>query len=101
MATNTNQTLSGDRLIGELERVIEKEKPKENIVLDDDIVFSLPKIPTILDNDDFKVRKQTTEQVNKETGNEINIHKIQDEINSGNVSSENEIYFGGPSRAFS
>ena len=57
MATNTNQTLSGDRLIGELERVIEKEKPKENIVLDDDIVFSLPKIPTILDNDDFKLKK--------------------------------------------
>ena len=101
MATNTNQTLSGDRLIGELERVIEKEKPKENIVLDDDIVFPLPKIPTILDNDDFKVKKQTTEQMNKEIGDEINIHKIQDEINSGNVPSENEFYFGGPSRTFS
>ena len=61
MATNTTQTLSGDRLIGKLERVIEKEKPKENIVPDKDIVFSLPEIPTILNNDGFKVKKQTTE----------------------------------------
>ena len=61
MATNTTQTLSGDCLIGKLERVIEKEKPKENIVPDKDIVFSLPEIPTILNNDGFKVKKQTTE----------------------------------------
>ena len=57
MATNTTQTLSSNSLIGELERVIEKEKPKENIVSDEDIVFSLPKIPTILDNDNFEVKK--------------------------------------------
>ena len=35
--------MSGDRLIGELKRVIEKEKPKEEIVPDENIIFSLPK----------------------------------------------------------
>ena len=53
METNTTQTLSGDRLISELERVIGKEKPKENLVPDEDIVFKLPKISTIPDNDGF------------------------------------------------
>ena len=58
VATNTTQTLSGDRLTGELERVIEKEKPKENLVPDEDIVFTLPKLLTILDNDDFEQRQE-------------------------------------------
>ena len=44
-ATNTTQTMSSDRLIGELEQVIEKEKPKENLVTEDEIVLALPKIP--------------------------------------------------------
>ena len=44
----TTQTLSGNKLIGELERVIEKEKPKEEIVPDKDISFTLPKMSTIL-----------------------------------------------------
>ena len=56
VGTNITQTLLGDRLIGELERVIEKEKPKENLVPDEDIIFTLPKIPTILDNDDFETK---------------------------------------------
>ena len=45
--------LSGGCLNSELERVIEKEKPKENLVPDEDTVFTLPNISTILDNDDF------------------------------------------------
>ena len=57
-ATNTTQTFSGDHLIGELERVIEKEKPRENIVPEDDIIFHLPKIPTILDNEDFEEKPE-------------------------------------------
>ena len=44
----TTQTLSGNKLVGELERVIEKEKPKEEIVPDKDISFTLPKMSTIL-----------------------------------------------------
>ena len=46
--------MSGACLISELEWVIEKEKPKENLVPEDDIVFALPKIPEILDNADFE-----------------------------------------------
>ena len=53
------QTFSGDCLIEELERVIEKEKPKKTLVPDGDIVFSLPKLPTILDNEDFEKKKTT------------------------------------------
>ena len=58
MGTNTTQTFSGDCLIGELGRVIEKQKPKENLVPDKDIVFTIPKIPTALDNDDFETKKK-------------------------------------------
>ena len=39
--------LSGDCLIAELERFIEKEKPKENLLPDLDIVFTIPNITTI------------------------------------------------------
>ena len=42
-ATNTTQTMSGDCLTVELEQVIEKEKPKENLVYEDNIIFALPK----------------------------------------------------------
>ena len=53
-ATNTTQTMSSDRLIGELEQVIEKEKPNADLVPEDNIVFALPKILEILDNKDFE-----------------------------------------------
>ena len=56
VGTNMTQAMRGDRLIGELDRVIEKEKPKEEFVPDKNIVFSLPKIPTILDNEDFELK---------------------------------------------
>ena len=42
-ATNTTQTLSSDCLIGELERVIEKE----NLVPEKDIIFTLPKLQSL------------------------------------------------------
>ena len=50
VATNTTQTMSGNRIIGELERAIEKKKQKENLVPEDDIVFAIPKIPQVLEN---------------------------------------------------
>ena len=58
-----------DCLIGELEWVIEKEKPKENLVPEGNIVFALPKIPQILDNKDFEQKqeiKKTTEWLIKQ-----------------------------------
>ena len=56
--TNTTQTMSGDRLIGQLEQGIEKEKTKKNLVPEEDIVFALPKIPEILDNEDFEQKQE-------------------------------------------
>ena len=55
---NTIQTMSDDRLIGELERVIEKEKPKEEIGPDENIIFTLPKAPTFLDDEDFRIKQE-------------------------------------------
>ena len=45
-------------MIEEPERVIEKEKPKEKIIPDENIILSLPKIPTILDNEDFEIKQE-------------------------------------------
>ena len=47
--TNTNQTFSGDRLIGELERVEKNKKEEEKIEADESIVNYLDKLPEVLD----------------------------------------------------
>ena len=60
VSAGKTQTMSDDHLIGELERVIEKEKPKG----EDDIVFALPKIPEILNNKDFEQKQE----IKKTTG---------------------------------
>ena len=65
MGTNTTQTMSGDHLIGELERVIEKEKRKEEIVPGENIIFSLPKISTILDNEDFEIKQEKNKKMTR------------------------------------
>ena len=54
--------MSGDRLNGELKRVIEKEKPKEKLEADNDMTFFFPKIPTILDNDKYKKKNEIKKQ---------------------------------------
>ena len=59
VGTNTTQTMSGDCLMGEFERVIEeKEKQKEEIVPNENIIFTMPKAPTILDDQDFNTRQE-------------------------------------------
>ena len=50
--------MSGNRLIGELERVIEKEKPTEKLEVDDCVTLFLPEIPTILDDDEYEKKKK-------------------------------------------
>ena len=57
------QTVSGDHLIGELERVIEKEKPTEEIAPDENIIFSLPKKPAILDNEGFEIKQEINKKM--------------------------------------
>ena len=56
------QTMSRDRLIGELEWVAEKEKPKEKLQADNDVIFFLPKISTILDDDKYEKKKKEKSQ---------------------------------------
>ena len=56
------QTMSRDRLIGELEWVVEKEKPKEKLQADNDVIFFLPKISTILDDDKYEKKKKEKSQ---------------------------------------
>ena len=84
-ATNTTQTMSSDCLIGELERVIEKEKPKENLLPEDDIVFALPKIPEILSNEDFEQKQEIKKQQDDEINNEIGLNRLKDEIDAGEI----------------
>ena len=67
LGTNTTQAMSSDCLIGELKRVLEKEKPKKEINPDEYISFSLPKIPTILDNEDFEIKQKIKKQKDDET----------------------------------
>ena len=94
MGTKTTQTMSADHLIGELERVIEKEKPKEEIVPDENIIFSLPKIPTILDNEDFEIKQEIKKQKDDEINEEIDLTRLKDEIDTREIPKEIEIYFG-------
>ena len=95
MGTNTTQTVSGDCLIGELKRVIEKEKPKEEIVPDENIIFSLPKTPTILDNEGFQIKQEIKKQKDAEINDEIDLTRLKDEKDAGEIPKDIEFYFGG------
>ena len=53
---------------------------------DDDIVFSLPKLSTILDNEDFD--KKNNLKSSKEINDEIDLQRLHDEINSGEIPKE-------------
>ena len=82
---NTIPTLSADRLTGELESVIEKGKPKQNLVLDEHTVFTLPKLLRIRDNDDFEQKQEIKKQQDKEVNDEIHLTRLKDEIDSGEI----------------
>ena len=72
--------MSGNCLIGELERVIEKEKPKEEIVPDENIIFTLPKAPTILDDKDFETKQEIKKHKYDEIQQQIDLTRLKDEI---------------------
>ena len=91
--------MSGDCLIGELERVIEKKKSKEEIVPDENIISSLPKIPTILDNEDFEIKLEIRKQKD-EINEEIDLTSLKDEIDAGEIPKESDFYLGRESDNF-
>ena len=86
--TNTTQIMSGDCLIGELERVIEKENPKEEIVHAQNIIFSLRKITATLDNEDFEIKQEIKKQKDDETIEEINLARFKDETGTREIPKE-------------
>ena len=94
VGTNTTQAKSGDCLIGDLERVTEKENPKEEIVHDQNIIFSLPKKPTVLDNEDFERKQEIKKQKDDETVEEIDLITLKYEIGTGEIPKEIEFYSG-------
>ena len=100
VGTNTSQTKSGDCLIWELEMIIEKGKPKEEIFPNENIIFSLPKIPTILDNEDFEIKQEIKKQKDDEINGEIDLAKLKDEIDAGEIPKEIEFYFSGKNYNF-
>ena len=60
-----------------------------------DVTFFLPKVPTILDDDKYEKKKEIKKQEDDEIKEEINLQKLTDKINQGNIPSELEFYFGG------
>ena len=62
--------------------------PKEDI-------FHLPKIPTILDNEDFEQKQKIKKQQDDEIKKEIELTRLKDELDAGKVLKEIEFYFGG------
>ena len=75
--------MSGDCLIGEVERVIEKEKQKEEIFPDGNIIFTLPKAPIILDDEDFQIKQEIKKQKDDKLNEEIDLTRLKDEIDRG------------------
>ena len=94
-ATDTTRTFSGDCLIGDLKRVIEKKKPKKNLVTEEVIIFHLPKIPTILNNKDFEKKQEIKKQENDKIKKEIDLTRLKGELHAGQVPKKVELYFGG------
>ena len=100
MGTNTTQIMSGDCLIQELERVIEKEKPREEIVPDENIIFIQPKAPAILDDKDFQIKQEIKKQKDDEINEEINLTRLKYQIDAGEIPREIKFYFGGENYSF-
>ena len=99
---STTQTMSGDCLTADLERVIEKKKnPKEEIAPDENIIFSLPKIPTILDNEEFEIKREIKKQKDNEINEEIDLTRIKDGVDAEEIPPKIEFYFGGENYNFS
>ena len=72
---------------------MKKKNPKEEIAPDENIIFSLPKIPTILDNEDFEIKQEIKKQKDHEINEEIVLTRLKDEIDAREVPKEIEFYF--------
>ena len=57
--------------------------------------LSLPKIPTILDKEDCEIKQKIKKQKDDEINEDINLVRLKDEIDVGEIPKEIELYFGG------
>ena len=64
------------------------------------LFFSLPKIPTILDNEDHEIKQETKKQKYDGINGETGFTRVKDEIGVGEISKEIEFYFGGKNYNF-
>ena len=55
-----------------------KKKPKEKIVPDQNIIFILSKISTILNNEDFEIKQEIKKQKDDKINEEIDLARVKD-----------------------
>ena len=60
----------------------------------------MPKIPTILDNEGFEIKQKIEKQKDDDTNEEIDLARLKDEIDTGEIHKEIEFYFGGKNYNF-
>ena len=60
----------------------------------------LPKIPTILDKEDCEIKQKIKKQKDDEINEDINLVRLKDEIDVGEIPKEIELYFGGENYSF-
>ena len=70
------------------------------MVPNEDIVFTLHKLPTIVDNDNFGQKQEIKKQEDKAINDEIDLTRLKNEIDSGEIPKEIEFNFGGPNQNF-
>lgn len=75
-----------------------KEKAKKNLVNGGDIVFVLPKLPTILGNNGFDEMQAIKREQKKGIDDDINLTRSKEEIDSGEIPWEIEFFFRGPNQ---
>ena len=94
-ANVVSTNILAEKIIGELEKVIEKtEKHQEKIEPDDTLLETLPKLQEIIDPENqLKLERIAAE--NQKMIDEFNLIRLYQKIQNGAVSRELEFYFGG------
>ena len=80
---------------------LKKKKPKEEIVPDKDISFTLKKYQTILDDWIFEKEKEKKRDEEEQIKSEIDLQKLKYELNACEVLKELELYFGDSNKIIS
>ena len=60
----------------------------------------MPKISTILDNEDFEIKQEKKKKKDEVINEEINLTRLKDGIDAGEILKEIKFYFGGENYNF-